>query len=738
MRIAICLPLLAALALGACAKTDDTDDPPPPLKALTLSVYDPTGVDPNLPDGALPFPNDLLFAGFNDPTLNIPNPLQAPFVDAANLTDGFSTTASIFLDFSANLDFDTVAGALLFIDGSTGAPLVPGVDYTLQPSPVVSNPRVLIEPLRPLKPGTRYILAMTRDATSVDGLPVLASDVFKVVRSATPVSEQDAPILVGLSEAQIAQLETIRSQAVRPIVESLIAATGRGEEDFVIAWSFTTQSIGKTLAKLRESAQAGPIFAVPTGQTVGQALEAAGAIPAGAGGTPPFNNADLYIGWVDVPYFLDAAAHAQDTTPLSTFFAADPSQPDLEASFLGQVPCGAFATGATLPDGQTAQPSVSTTVCYPVPVRKSTQRVPMVVTVPNANSGLAKPADGWPVVIYQHGITSDRSSALAIANSLAAAGFVTVAIDLPLHGLPPGHPLRNDQLGATERTFDLDLVNNDSGAPGPDGTPDASGTHYLNLVSLITARDNQRQAIADHFTLVSSLANLDLDGNPNALVATDIDESRVGYLGISLGSIVGTGVLAFEDRIGPASLSVPGGGIAKLLDASKAFGPVVRAGLAGAGIDEGTDTFESYLRFAQHLIDPGDPINHIAAALAGHNVHLTEVIGDLVVPNDALANDGSADKDAVTVSGFLGGTDPLITIGGFTVEGPITAPVDPPSFITDPNGLDVAVRFATGEHASLLQPGATPEVTTEMQRQSANFLASGGTCLPIGDNCPQP
>src|SRR3546814_5166859 len=49
---------------------------------------------------------------------------------------------------------------------------------------------------------------------------------------------------------------------------------------------------------------------------------------------------------------------------------------------------------------------------------------------------LAMPADGWPVVIFQHGITGNRTQMIAIAPALAAAGFATVAIDLPLHGLP--------------------------------------------------------------------------------------------------------------------------------------------------------------------------------------------------------------------------------------------------------------------------------------------------------------
>ena len=597
MRTLKWLPVVLALGLGACEKADDTDDGSTSLKRFSLSVYDPTGVDSTFPDGALPFPNDLLFAGSTDATLNIPNSLSAPFVDAANLTDGFSTAGSIFFDFSANLDFDTVSQGLLIINTATGQVLAPGVDFTLQQSTVVANSRVLIEPLRPLAGGTRYIAAVTTAVRSLDGLPVVASDVFQIVRSATPVADQDAPLLVGLSDAQIAQLEAVRG-AVRPVVEGFIGAAGVSESDLAIAWSFTTQSIGKTLGHINDTATAAPIFATPSGQTTGQALEGAGVIPAGAGATAPFNNSDLYVGFLEVPYYLqDNGGSPQGSGPLTSFFVADTTQVDASADFNG-VNCTNLA------------PSTSTTKCYPVPdiSAGSTQRIPMLVTVPNANSSHTMPAGGWPVVIYQHGITSDRSTILPLAPALAAGGFVTVAIDLPLHGLAPGHPLRTDgTLGTQERTFDLDLQNNSTGAvPSPDGTADASGAHYLNLSSLITARDNLRQSIADQIVLVRSLGNLTVNGGE------PINPNRISYVGLSQGSIVGITTLGLNDEIGAASLSVPGGGIAKLLDASKAFGPVVSGGLfAAAGIQEGTDTYETYLRFAQHLVDPGDPINYI-------------------------------------------------------------------------------------------------------------------------------
>ena len=49
--------------------------------------------------------------------------------------------------------------------------------------------------------------------------------------------------------------------------------------------------------------------------------------------------------------------------------------------------------------------------------------------------GHHQPGGGWPIMVFQHGITADRTNLLAIADSFALGGMVGIAIDLPLHGL---------------------------------------------------------------------------------------------------------------------------------------------------------------------------------------------------------------------------------------------------------------------------------------------------------------
>ena len=197
MRYAPLWGLLLAAGLSACDTTDPEEDGRLASGNL-ISLFEPAPAAAGA-SATIPFPFDGLFSGFTDPTLNIPNGTGAPFVTEANLTDGFSTTANLFTDFIGFVDLDTaLQGGLLVIDTSTGTPLSPGVDYTLSDYPATAvipgtNPpvqapvnavrsRIIIHPLKPLKPSTRYLLAVTDRLRDVNGLAAVASSQFRVVR----------------------------------------------------------------------------------------------------------------------------------------------------------------------------------------------------------------------------------------------------------------------------------------------------------------------------------------------------------------------------------------------------------------------------------------------------------------------------------------------------------------------------------------------------------------------------
>ncbi|HET8802331.1 MAG TPA: hypothetical protein VFN01_14250 [Marinobacter sp.] len=87
--------------------------------------------------------------------------------------------------------------------------------------------------------------------------------------------------------------------------------------------------------------------------------------------------------------------------------------------------------GAGLPIPQ-ADPTVSTAVNYifPFPKKTADVDVPVLVLYPNSTT-----ING--VIMYQHGITTDRSAALTFGTGLAENGYVVIAVDQPLHGVAP-------------------------------------------------------------------------------------------------------------------------------------------------------------------------------------------------------------------------------------------------------------------------------------------------------------
>jgi pimeloyl-ACP methyl ester carboxylesterase len=360
----------------------------------------------------------------------------------------------------------------------------------------------------------------------------------------------------------------------------------------------------------------------------------------------------------------------------------------------------------------------------PAPVPTETLQVPILVTVPNANSvpqGI-KPVGGWPVLIFEHGILRNRTDMLAVADSFADSGFMVVAIDLPLHGLTdPTSPLYASgtnplysglslpATGSIERTFDLDVLNNTTGAAGPDGQIDSSGANFINLASVLTTRDNLREGAADLITLTRSLPNLSLSNGTTG----DIDPTRIHYLGHSLGAIVGGVYLgvASKTEVSTATLAMPGGGLANLLRDSPTFGPRIVAGLSAQGLMQGTTAFEQSLRDTQTVVDSGDPVNYIAAAASQHPIHLMQIVGSPLSPPDQVVPNSATQRliDAATLS----------RIKAPSMPGPVT----------NPSGFRSYVNFIVGDHGSIIDPTASLAVTTEMQAEAITF--AGAPVPPI-------
>ena len=653
----IVFALVVLTGITACNSSPDYDfnaNLPPPQGgggggAKSEAVFDPA-------TGKIPPTNNLLFQGSTDGTLNIPiDPADpaAPLKQTLNALDGFSTVAPVTTEFGAPIDPASLAvGQTVRIfevtaDPATGAVLsvvreLPATEITAAAAGQ-NQTTLAILPLKPLKEKTTYLVALTNGIKDSAGTAMQGSLVYHLTKQTSPFANPD-----------LAALEPVR-QLVNTY-EAAAASQGVNAADIILSWAFTTQSISDALNAAAAQVTAGALAVADTGLTTGNILGTTGITK-------------VFAGTLTVPYYLNAPSQANPAAPLS----------------------GSWVDAAGKPVTRSA------------PVKTGDQTIPVLMTVP---AGTA-PANGWPVVIFQHGITQNRTNLLPIADALANAGFAGIAIDLPLHGITDAANALRALCAApcTERTFDVDFINNTTSAAGPDGVVDPSGVHFLNLASLLTARDNVRQGAVDLMVLRDSLATM---------AGIDVDENRVHFVGHSLGAMVGTVFLAFEEDVNAASLAMPGGGIARLLDGSANFGPVIQAGLAAKGIVKGTPEYDAFMVVAQTAVDSADPVNHGAVASGLHPIHMIEVVGgNSSLPDQTVPN---------SVPGApLSGTEPLAAVMGLQ------------SVSSGTSTTGGIVRFTAGDHGSILSPAASLAATIEMQSEVAGFMASNGAALTVTD-----
>lgn len=646
----LALPILL-LGLIGCSKSADEFD-----FAANISSGGGEGskseasFDPS--NGIVPNPNNLFFAGTTDGTLNIPivaGDPAAPLKQTLNALDGFSTIAPIVTAFGTTLDQTS-----LLIGQSVRV-------FEVNSDPATS---AVISVVRELTAAEITAAAAGQNMTTLALLPLqpLKESTSYLVVLTNGIKDSAGTAMQGstayfltkqtapFTNPDLAALEPVR-QLVNNL-EAVAASQGINSQDIILSWHFTTINTTAVMTAAAAQAASGTLTVELAGQTT-------------AGG------AQVYKGSLTLPYYLEAPSPANPTANQTSFWK------------------GASGNSVHRLD--------------PTPVATGNQTIPVLMTVP---AGAAPPA-GWPVVIFQHGITRNRKVLLEVADALAGRGLVGIAIDLPLHGITDAaDPLKV----ANERHFDVDQADNATGAPIPDGQVDSSGRHFINLSSLLTSRDNIRQGAVDLMVLRDSLAAVTA-----AASGVELDETKVNFVGHSLGGIVGTVYLAFEPDVASATLANPGGGIARLLDGSATFGPQIAAGLAAQGINKGTPAFDVFMVVAQTAIDAADPANHAVAAKALHPIHMIEVVGGNSSPSDQTIPN--------TVPGSpLSGTEPLAALMGLQGVSSGTSAV-----------VGGIVRFVAGSHSSFRDPAASPLVTAEMQMQTAVFAETNGANLTVID-----
>lgn len=811
-KMLLSLAITAALAGCGGGETleDVKSDTPPVIPAATVK-FDPV-------NGEISVPNDLLMSGTKDGTINIPgelddNGISVPRADYANPSlalgalDGWSSQVPYKIDLvmpnfvsddvpnGVSLDAASAAapGAVRIFEVVMGASLtdaecsqVPagiackllgeltfGVDFFTQ----ASGDAVAIIPLKPFKAGSSYINVLTTNLKDSVGRSIEPSSTYALVKQETPL----------ITESQLALQGAVNSY------ENVITSGGAITKDEIIfSAAMTIQSVGPVLAnikKLLAASLANPALPKPEVKIPEQPMQTVAEVLTAAGVTdlsPAFNGVQYQKGSVTLPMYLSQPTGKEISDLADTYWqgmcdnavavlgykAAKGEEFPTEPVSINDATCQALSGGQLRDFGLDTTRHL--TKYNSLPKRQSPNDVPVQVTKPiltkindvRGNLGLPAiemPAGGWPIVIMQHGITSKKEDMLTLTASLAIQGFATVAIDHPVHG---------------ERGIDVD----------EDGIDDFNATKgmgsvlaYMNLESLLVARDNLRQSAADLLGLRFGL---------NSTKDISLNSSDVSFIGHSLGSIVAPAFVAQANtpldsqvdglfKVNTVALASGGGGIASFLLESASFGPFVqgsvlksadtvesaefeayREGPAVANCGESEETQASiscgYIEYmtaltvagettkianiqavmsqfsfaAQSALDSGDPTNYAGAVQAlGTPVYMNVVVGD---------GEGNKPDQVIpptTVNNPLAGSLPLANLMGLTTVTQSQAPTG--------EGMSYLVKFTKGHHGSVLDPrpdtaaGATAQgsaaATSEMQLQIASYLATRGLALSIGN-----
>ncbi|MFT5757305.1 MAG: Pla-1/cef family extracellular lipase [Alteromonadaceae bacterium] len=802
-KLVVSIAIASVFGLSACGGESIEDVQQEVIK--TNNIITPTArivFDPS--KGKLSPPNDLLFTGTKDGTLNIPvvdptniaDPTVAlngldgwsisqPFVLGIDFPTGTTLDPGSVFNSSAVRIFETVMGGdrsdadCVSITRGSACKVVGeltfGVDFVAQ----AKGNSITVVPLKPFKGATSYILALTNTLQDNNGKSVAGSTTYELVRQ-------------NISEKPLGNAAQLGLQGAINSYERVIVAAGADSDSLIYTMAMTTQSTSNVLFTVKSmmAANAGQgivptIGMADTGLTVADAL--AGLIPPSL--VPLYSTANLMKGSITLPYYSGVPTAENPMAPvnerwealcdsgamLAGLAAVNPAAIPEAPLSVADGTCMAISQAGGLPTpGLRDLSSImaldterNLTKFSPVPKTKAMMPIDIQMTTPDINvangvraqlglPALIEPENGWPVVMLVHGITSKKEVMLPITGILSLYGMATVAIDHPLHG---------------SRGFDVNMDGTDN-----INATQISATHYVNLASMLTMRDNTRQSSADLLGLrlgLNFLGGNDSEGNP-----IKVDTSKVHMLGHSLGAIYAIPFVGLANtslnpaidglfKVASTSLAMPGMMLANFGIESPAFESLIKSNLTyksspdfqafvaaihpeGPSEDELKSAYETFYNdmlndsqragmdavfakftFAsQTVTDSGDPIAYADVLVATNTpIHMIEVVGN--------GMDNLSDQTVTNTApnSPMAGTEPLIRLLGLPGISETTQDAE--------QGVSGVTRFIVGHHNSILDPrpnDASPDAvmsgraTKEMQSQVANFFASMGHLISVQDD----
>ncbi len=652
----------------------------------------------------IPFPNNLVL----DPaTGKVSLPKQcgegvAQTVIRTNLLntlDGFGTYESALqVTFSEMLDPASLTGHVLVYqlvkagtpNDPTKATAIPALTIpglTVRFDANCENPKMVtaltIIAQGALEQKSTYVVALTKGIKTAGGEEFGASFTWSVVSQAkTPVTfemgtdnvVENLTPLDPKDPAQLAQLKGINQLwGVHKAPLDFVAAAGTARADVLVAWTFNTQSTdaldpavaGSPAANVLKTPLQGTASILPVGVTPAQFLTSRG-IPC-AGGVPCAAVGDIVAGGLVSPSYQTDTAN----------------------------PLGVAGSPVPGPWNSPTRPTV---------VHANTV-IGFLAAVPAA----AAPAAGYPVVVFGHGLGSSKTTVLAIASQLAAAGFASVAIDFVAHDSRAIRISKDPARGC-----------DDARAPVPTAAPQCFAPFLSS--DLAGTRDNIRQTVLDLQGLVASLKAC----GTTACGALKIDAAHMTYMGISLGGIVGATAVANIPEFKAAVLNVAGAGLVDVLENTAnltircslvdaligvgvvmgdPFNPAAGTGLCTTDAWKAQAGYQRFSAIARWALDPADGAN-FTGKLAVRKFLIQEVVNDQVVPN--IATERLAALVGLMASAAM--ADPATNPAAVTPSAAITTNPTASKFVRYPNlAPNLAASFIgnTFAHSSLLQPAPT-------------------------------
>ncbi|MFQ2824224.1 VolA/Pla-1 family phospholipase [Aeromonas allosaccharophila] len=675
-------------------------------------------------------------------------------------------------------------------------PLTYGTDFVVSDG----NGKLNLVPLKPLNPSSYYMIVATDSLKDSRGTPLKAGGDYSNFKSAAGATTQEQTIngLVSLQEGLFKAATGITSDRVifsdwfaTQSGADVLLAVKSAAASVLKSPSLDAASLWKQDARGNTSLPAtytinglngGVDFLTQLAAEPFLPQDQKDALSAVFGTGMPLNGVaqltKVYTGTVKLPYFLStpALAGSWDKAKTQSWHGAIPSLyaianalkagdtevigglvgAGVDPALLGELIAdpsrqsellteASKLIGVTLTSGGKPLDAERNIGRFnPLPTLTEVQSVPLRIF---AAGPLANVTD---VIIYQHGVTSIKENAYALALGQIGAGatasksVAVVVIDHPLHG-ERGYALS----GSTDTV-----------------TTSENPTPYLNLGYLTVARDNLKQSVADLLGLRLAVGLANAKGLGGQLGGAGL---KVHFLGHSLGAIAGANLLAVANqttgsaladalfKFDTGGLAMPGGGIAPLLLNSPSFGPTIKMSVLTSGspelkagftayapncktaaatcfvndflpsLDAATQagvasTLQSYTFAAQSVLDSADPINLGSGVAKSFPLFATEIVGDgaLSLPDQVIPNS--------IASAPLGGTEPLFRVLGLQeLKGSGVLPAG-----------HHAARFLKGGHSSLLAPDENFDqagaVTTEIQTQFASFFMSGGAAVKVTDD----